>query len=37
MLLILYIVQAICSQTLPAGTPTQILLVFCLYLKYIIQ
>ena len=32
MLLILYIVQAICNQTLP---PEQILLVFCFYLKYI--
>jgi hypothetical protein len=34
MLLILYIVQAICNQTLPPGTPTQleqILLVFCIY------
>jgi hypothetical protein len=38
MLLILYIVQAICNQTLPPGTPIQleqILLVFCLYLRYI--
>jgi hypothetical protein len=38
MLLILYIVQAICNQTLPPGTPTQleqILLVFCFYLIYI--
>jgi hypothetical protein len=38
MLLILYIVQAICNQTLPPGAPTQleqILLVFCFYLKYI--
>ena len=38
MLLILYIVQAICNQTLLPGTPTQleqILLVFCIYLKYI--
>jgi hypothetical protein len=40
MLLILYIVQAICNQTLLPGTPTQleqILLVFCFYLKYIIN
>ena len=38
MLLIFYIVQAICNQTLPPGTPTQleqILLVFCFYLIYI--
>jgi hypothetical protein len=38
MLLILYIVQAICNQILPPGTPTQleqILQVFCFYLKYI--
>jgi hypothetical protein len=38
MLLILYIVQVICNQTLPPGTPTQleqILLVFCIYLEYI--
>jgi hypothetical protein len=38
MLLILYIVQAICNQTLPPGTPTQleqILLMFCFYLIYI--
>ena len=33
----LYIVQAICNQTLPPGTLTQleqILLMFCFYLKY---
>jgi hypothetical protein len=38
MLLILYIVQAICNQTLLPETPTQleqILLIFCFYLKYI--
>jgi hypothetical protein len=36
MLLILNIVQAICTQTLPPGSPTlleQILLVFCFYLE----
>jgi hypothetical protein len=40
MLLILYIVQAICNQALPPRTPTQleqILLVFCFYLKYILK